>query len=116
VKLTKEQRDAIALYRGFREATPRRVIKVDVDIPKAVAIMGPIEFIGYRTTHGAGKKRSVLYTHEFASGSRPFLCAGPRDNQLYVIGGRFRVTERGIVDLSASGAELEDDSERYNES
>lgn len=111
MNLTKEQRAAIALYRGFREVDPKRAIKLDIDIPKALAIMGPIEFIGYRTTHG---RRAVLYTHEFSPGSRPFLCAGPRDRQLYIVGGNFRVTDRGIVDLDTHGREIEDDSERYD--
>ena len=112
MKLTKEQRDAINLYTDFREATPRRFVNVEVDIPSALAIMGTLEFIGYRTTHG---KRAVLYRHDFARGSRPHLCAGPHDNQLYIVGGRFRVTERGIVDLSTYGEELDDESERYDE-
>jgi hypothetical protein len=110
VRLTREQREAIELVRGFREKEPRRMIKLDVDIPRAVAIMGPLEFVGYRTTHG---RRSVLYRHDFAAGSRPFLCSGPHENQLFVLGGRYHVTERGIVDLSASGLEIDDDSERY---
>jgi hypothetical protein len=111
VKLTKEQREAIALFRDFREKSPGRIIRLDVDIPTALAVMGRLEFVGYRTTHG---RKSVLYTHEFAPGSRPLLCAGSRDNQLFILDGSFRVTERGIVDLNRKGQEIDDDSERYS--
>ena len=105
MKLTKSQRDAVKLFRDFREADPARMAKLDFIVPDAVAVMGPCEFIGYRTTHG---KKSVLYTHDFAPGSRPLLCAGEGDNQLYLIGGRYRVTDRGIVDLDARLREILD--------
>lgn len=111
MKLNREQREAAALFEDFREKTPQRVIRLDVDIPRALAVMGRLEFVGYRTTHG---KKSVLYTHEFSPGSRPLLCAGPRDNQLYILQGSFRVTERGIVDLDRRGREIDDESERYD--
>jgi hypothetical protein len=49
-----------------------------------------------------------MYKHKFARGSRPLLCAGPKAGQLYLIGGRFHVTDRGIVDLTPSGKEIPD--------
>lgn len=104
-KLTAAQRDTLKLFRSFREREPSRAKILDIDIPDAVMVMGPIEFIGYRTSHG---KKTVLYTHEFAPGSRPLLCAGPDDCQLVIVGGRYRVTERGIVDLDARGNEIDD--------
>lgn len=109
-KLTQEQQAAVKLFRGFRERAPSKIKNIDFEVPSAVAVMGTVEFIGYRTTHG---KKGVLYTHDFAAGSRPLMCAGAEEGQLYLIGGRFHVTERGIVDLDASGDEIEDDSERY---
>lgn len=111
MKLTREQRDAVKLFRQFRERDPSRIKNFEVDIPTAVMVMGPLEFVGYRTTHG---KKSVLYTHDFAAGSRPLLCAGSQDGQLYILGGNFRVTDRGIVDLDARNQEIDDDSERYD--
>jgi len=96
-------RDTVAaarLYRRFREAPARRARRVTVDIPKAVAVMGTVEFVGYMTTH---QGKTHLYIHEFAAGSRPSFCAGPGRNQAFLIGGRYRVTERGIVDYGPSG-------------
>jgi hypothetical protein len=111
-RLTREQKDAIALFRDFREEAPGRIVTLDVDIPTALAVMGRLEYVGYRTTHG---RRSKLYKHEFAPGSRPLLCAGPTDNQLYILQGSFRVTDRGIVDLDRRGREIDDESERYDD-
>lgn len=111
-RFTREQEKARKLFKDFREREPGRVKKVEFEIPSAVAVMGQVEFIGYRTTHG---KRGVLYTHDFAPGSRPLLCAGTEVGQLFLLQGRFHVTDRGIVDLDARGDEIDDDSERYED-
>jgi hypothetical protein len=95
-----ELRRATRLYRDFREAEPRAVRRVTVRAPKGKALvrMGVCEFIGYMTTH---QGRPALYVHHFAPGSRPALYAGTNRNELYFVGGRFRVTGRGITDLDA---------------
>lgn len=105
MKLTKSQREAVDLFRNFREKTPTRAKRITLDVPDALMIMGHVEFIGYRTTHG---NRSVLYKHSFAKGCRPLLAAGPEVGQVFLIGDRYHVTERGIVDLTADGREIED--------
>lgn len=99
---------AFKLHKAFREPlkTDRvKVRKMKVDIPSALMVQGTVESISYRTTH-AGKV--VLYKHDFAAGSRPFLASGPRKNQVFLVGGRYHVTDRGIVDLDANGDEIED--------
>lgn len=93
------------LYREFREETPRRAKVVHIKLPKVVMVMGHVRAIEYDTTH-AGKTH--LYKHTFAPGSRPMLVAGKGRNQLYLVNGRFHVTERGIVDLDPAGREIED--------
>lgn len=91
---------AARLYKGFREAPPQKVTIVRRALPKALAQIGLAEFVGYATTHHGELK---LYIHEFAAGSRPGLYASGRRGELYLLGGRFTVTDRGITDLSASG-------------
>lgn len=98
-------RNAFQLYRDFREDTPQRAKRVNVRIPKTVMHMGDVEYIGYRTTHG---RKVVHYHHDFAAGSRPVLAAGPGRNELLLVGGRYHVTDRGIVDLDARGREIDD--------
>jgi hypothetical protein len=107
--MNNDLRRAIKLYREFREAEPTRARRITVSMPRAVARIGTVEFIGYMTTH-AGKVQ--LYVHDFAPGSRPYIYAGAKRNQAYLFGGRFKVTARGITDLDARGRET-DYSPRY---
>lgn len=99
----KDIRSSAALYEEFREEAPQRARRVDFKVPHAVAVMGHVEFIGYVTTH-AGKVH--LYVHQFAEGSRPILAAGKGRNQAFLIKGRYKVTDRGIVDFGPSGREV----------
>jgi hypothetical protein len=99
----KDIRSSAALYKGFREERPTRAREVTFKVPRAVAVMGQVEFFGYMTTHAG---RTHLYVHQFAPGSRPTFAAGKGRNQAFLIGGRYRVTDRGIVDIDASGREV----------
>jgi hypothetical protein len=99
----KDIRSSASLYRGFREEPPQRARRVNFDVPAAVAVMGQVEFIGYATTH---QGRTHLYVHQFAMGSRPTFAAGKGKNKAFLIGGRYRVTDRGIVDFDAAGREV----------
>lgn len=95
---------AVALYRSFRESAPKRIGRVNFVVPKAVAVIGYVEGIDYRTTHG---KTITLYHHDFAPGSRPLLAVSGDGKQLLLLGGRYEFTERGIVDRDAQGREIE---------
>jgi hypothetical protein len=99
----KDIRSSAALYEEFREEPPQRARQVEFRVPHAVAVMGPVEFMGYMTTHAG---RTHLYVHQFAPGSRPVLAAGKGRNQAFLIGGRYRVTGRGIVDYGPGGREV----------
>lgn len=95
---------AFKLYRGFRERQPTKAKVVKYKTPRVVMVLGHLESVCYRTTHGKDATlEAVRYEHKFSSGSRPLLCAGPGKNELYIVGGRYRVTERGITDLDARG-------------
>ncbi len=104
--MSDELKRATRLYRAFRESEPRAVRRVHVQAPKGKALvrMGVCEFIGYMTTH---QGRPALYVHHFAPGSRPALYAGTNRNELYLVGGRFHVTGRGITDLDARDKETD---------
>lgn len=96
---------AFKLHEKFREEIPKRAKAVKFDVPKVVMVMGTLESVEYTTTH---KGKVHKYRHDFASGSRPFLAAGPKKNQLFIVGGCYHVTDRGIVDLDTHGKELLD--------
>jgi hypothetical protein len=95
---------AVKLYKSFRERNPKRIGKIDFKVPVAVACIGYVEGIDYKTTHG---KKVTLYHHDFAAGSRPLLAVSADGKQLLLLGGRYQFTERGIVDRDAAGDEIE---------
>lgn len=100
--IAREVRRTAKLFRGFRLRGPRSVEGVQFDLPTAVITMGDVRGIAYEMPRGG---RHVLYWHEFAKGSEPTITAGPDRCGLVLIGGNYRVTERGIVDYTASGRE-----------
>jgi hypothetical protein len=106
---TRERIRTLKLYRDFREAEPvGRYVRAKY--PATLARMGVCEFIGYMTTHDG---ETALYVHHFAPGSRPALYAGSGRNKLFLMGGRFTVTDRGITDLDPRGRVV-DYTPRYN--
>ncbi len=103
----KHLKNAVGLYRKFREADPKRARRVTVKLPEAVMVMGRVSAVEYETTH---KGVAHKYRHDFVPGSRPLITASSRKNGLYLHGGRYHVTDRGIVDLDAQGREVEDEA------
>lgn len=93
-------RAAIKLYTDFREKVPKLIRVVDFDPPQAVMVIGYVDEIRYTTTHG---KKVVSYYHPFQEGSRPLLTASANGKQLLLLGGRYKFTDRGIVDRDAAG-------------
>lgn len=72
--------------------------RFEADVPDAgdnteLVVLGKLAEITYRTTKGG---ESADWTHDF-EGRLPLLCVGKEDGRLYVVGGSYRVTERGIV-------------------
>jgi hypothetical protein len=96
-------KQAVELFESFREKKPKRIKRIVLDVPRAVALIGKVDFIGYTTTHGKKIKR---YQHDFAAGSRPTLCISADGLQILLIGGRFRFDERGIVDKDEAGGDI----------
>ena len=104
--MSKATRQATDLYESFREASPKKLLRLTLpDIPKIVACMGRVEYVGYRTTHG---KKLTLYQHDFVAGSRPLMCVSKDGRQILLVGGRYHFTDRGIVDLDSRGRERPD--------
>lgn len=97
-------KQAVSLYTSFRERRPRKLKVVNVNIPNVVAVIGHLEYVGYKTTHG---RKVELYQHDFAPGSRPLFCVSSDGQQLLLLGGRYKFTERGIVDKDRAGREIE---------
>jgi hypothetical protein len=104
----RDVKKAAKLYAEFREAKPKRGGTLEIDWPKTLTAIGNVRFIGYDTTR---RGKTELYKHEFAPGSRPMLCADPRNGQLYIVAGRYRFKTgklNGIVDIDAAGKDIDD--------
>lgn len=99
-------KQAVELFESFRERKPTRIGRVTLKVPTVVAAMGYVEGIDYRTTHG---KKTELYHHDFAPGSRPLLAVSADGRQILLMGGRYKWTERGIVDRDRNDREIENE-------
>ena len=99
-------KQAVELFESFRERKPTRIGRVTLKVPTVVAAMGYVEGIDYRTTHGS---KTELYHHDFAPGSRPLLAVSADGRQILLLGGRYKWTERGIVDRDHNDREIENE-------
>lgn len=81
-------------FTGHEADTVQR-IKIP-DWPKSVAIVGDLDAVEYTTVRDGITER---YRHKFHVNDKPLLCVAP-NGKLFIIGGRYRFTERGIVDKS----------------
>lgn len=80
-------------FTGHADMTARRMVLPRM--PRAVLTVGECDGILYTTVRD-GRKES--YIHRFAKGSRPLLTASPDGKRLYLLGGAYTFTNRGIVD------------------
>lgn len=90
---------AMKLYNDFTGENPRFIDEWQVEIPAAAMQIGKITGIMY-TTRMDGRQQEFL--HEFTGRSRPILAASADGNQLFVLGGEYHFSERGIVDGTAT--------------
>jgi hypothetical protein len=89
---------AADLFERFTGHDVSRGEVVDVPpLPDVVAIIGPVDFIGYTTVRDGRREK---YIHHFAAKDRPKLAVTPDGSQILLIGGDYDFTERGIVDGS----------------
>lgn len=83
---------AARLYQSFHEAAPTQVQRVKHREVKEAMALGRLDSVTYQTPDGK------LYRHRFIGAARPILAASHDGRQLVVLGGRYRMTWRGIVD------------------
>lgn len=65
--------------------------------PKVAVVIGSIDGILYSTVRDGVPEK---YKHEFKAGDRPSFVVSADGKQIWLIGGRYRFTARGIVDNS----------------
>jgi len=88
---------AARLRRKFvgRDATRAELVEIP-DPPEACALLGELVQLNYRATKKQDGNEGTEYYHRF-SRPRPRLVADPGGKRLYIAGGRYKVTGRGIV-------------------
>lgn len=92
---TAEWNAIIELFETFHGFEPDKVeiVSVDTDrIPKALVQVGDLVEIVYKSDKFDGKMRE--YVHTFGK-EKPILAAGA-NGKLYIIGGKYKITSRGI--------------------
>lgn len=93
--MARDVRRGVALYRRFNGFEPARVIRTRHRrlLPPTVVEVGRLVGLVYRSDQGhAGRPRT--YIHFMAE--PPRLVSNVEGTQLYIVGGRYRVTARGI--------------------
>ena len=83
------------LYRVFHNSAERRIVRRRCDrmMPKVLVDLGALRGLIYSADRdGCGRVKTFIHFME----TPPRLMCDPQGNQLYVIGGRYRITRRGI--------------------
>jgi hypothetical protein len=84
------------LFESFTGHELTHAKKIDVpDMPKEVVKIGTIDGVLYTTVRDGVTER---YIHEFKRKARPTFAVSPDGRQLFMLGGAYNFTERGIVD------------------
>jgi len=87
---------AAQMFRRFHGFDPKTVTSVagERSIPRTLVRLGDLVEVSYRSNKFDRKTRD--YVHKFGT-PRPTLCTRPDGRGLFIVGGRFRNTARGIV-------------------
>lgn len=90
--------DAVDEYSSFHWGNePDSIQEVTIpDAPKTLVEIGKLEGVIYRTAKGKRKKESWVHFHD--EGEPPTLAYDPKTHQLYILGGRYKITPHGIED------------------
>jgi hypothetical protein len=97
-----EYQRAQKLYAEFTGLAPHVVGTVAAPrAGKYGVLVGTVDFIGYTTRRKEGASaQTQKFIHKFRAADRPLFVVSADGAQLFMVGGRFRFTERGIVDAS----------------
>ncbi len=91
---------AVRAYEGFHWGRPaRRLVRVRPSAtPSELVQLGRLEAVTYSTKKGA--EPAAHYEHAFGEegGRKPVLAMDSRNRRLHIVGGSYRVENRGIVD------------------
>lgn len=88
------------MFRGFHWGrSSRRTLRVKPSPrPRQLVRLGRLEAVTYSTKKG--RERSAHWEHLFGEegGRKPSLAVDPSNQRLHIVGGDYKVEDRGIVD------------------
>ncbi len=87
--------EAVDLFQRFRGDDPEWIDRIDIEHPDVLLIVGHCDGVLYTTERDGQVEK---YIHQFKKAARPLLCTSYDGQQLYLLGGDFTFTHRGIVD------------------
>lgn len=91
-----QERNAKALYESFTGHRATGKVSIDKPVmPDVLLAVGDVDGLLYTTVRDGKLEK---YIHKFAKRSRPTFCVSHDGTQLYMIGGKYNFTERGIED------------------
>ena len=86
------------LYERFSGHDPEPIGRINIpNIPRVGVAIGEVDGILYSTIRDGKFEK---YIHKFHKKDRPMFIVSPDGKQLFLIGGNYTFTERGIVDAS----------------
>ncbi len=81
-------------FRDFHSQEPSRIVRAACrrTMPRVLVQLGRLRALVYTADRGDGGQRSYIHFME----REPLLTCDPKGTQLYIVGGRYRITRRGI--------------------
>lgn len=95
VSTERKMKAGVELFEAFTGHEATHYDRVDLPDMSVCVQIGALDGIAYETTRD-GKKQK--YFHQFKKAARPVFAVTADGKALVIVGGRFRFTERGIVD------------------
>lgn len=89
---------AADLFERFTGMDAEEIGSVNVpEIPPVGVAVGTLDGVLYTTVRDGVTEK---YIHKFKAKDRPLLVVSPDGKSMFIVGGRYDFTERGIVDAS----------------
>jgi hypothetical protein len=89
---------AADLYERFSGHDPETIGKINIpELPSVGVAIGDVDGILYTTVRDGVEEK---YIHKFHKKDKPLFVVSPDGKSLFLIGGNYTFTERGIVDKS----------------
>jgi len=89
-------REAKKLYSDFTGHDAKIIDEIPKPaVPDVLIYIGSVDGIMYTTVRDG---KTEMYVHEFKGEAKPEFCVSPDGRSIFLIGGQYKFTERGIVD------------------